>query len=120
MHMGECWLAAVCDMRWSKREGLGYLKCLGSAGRRLIVKTLNEYIERQLENPEFAAAWREGEGEYQAMRGLVLARAKFGLSQRELSDKAGVPQKTISLIDAADTNTTVRALTKLAQGMGGA
>ena len=25
------------------------------------MKTLNEYIERQLENPEFAAAWREGE-----------------------------------------------------------
>ena len=82
------------------------------------MKTLTEYIERQLENPEFAAAWREGEGECQTMRALVLARAKFGLSQRELSDKAGVPQKTISLIDAADTNTTVRALTKLAQGMG--
>lgn len=29
-----------------------------------------------------------------------------------------MPQKTISLIDAADTNTTVRTLTKLAQGMG--
>lgn len=80
------------------------------------MKTLNEYIERQLENPEFADAWREGE--YQAMRALVLARIESGLSQRELSDRAGVPQKTISLIETADTNTTVRTLSKLAQGMG--
>ena len=82
------------------------------------MKTLHEYIERQLENPEFAEAWRDGEGEYQAMRALVLARAESGLSQRELSDRAGVPQKTISLIETADTNTTVRTLSKLAQGMG--
>lgn len=82
------------------------------------MKTLNEYVERQLENPEFAEAWREGEGECQAMRALVLARTESGLSQRELSDRAGVPQKTISLIETADTNTTVRTLSKLAQGMG--
>ncbi|MBM6676136.1 helix-turn-helix transcriptional regulator [Olsenella uli] len=82
------------------------------------MKTLNEYVEQQLENPEFAAAWREGEGEYQAMRALVLARAEAGLSQREPSDRAGVPQKTISLIETADTNTTVRTLSKLAKGMG--
>lgn len=82
------------------------------------MKTLNEYIEQQLEDPEFAEAWREGEGEYQAMRALVLARVESGLSQRELSDRAGVPQKTISLIETADTNTTVRTLSKLARGMG--
>ena len=82
------------------------------------MKTLNEYIGRQLENPEFAEAWREGEGECQAMRVLFLARIESGLSQRELSDRVGVPQKTISLIKAADTNTTVRTLSKLAQGMG--
>lgn len=80
------------------------------------MKTLNEYIERQLEDPEFAEAWCEGE--YQAMRALVLARVESGLSQRELSDRAGVPQKTISLIETADTNTTVRTLSKLARGMG--
>lgn len=82
------------------------------------MKTLNDYIGRQLENPEFAKAWHEGEGEYQAMRALVLARTEAGLTQRELSKAAKVPQKTISLIETADTNTTVRTLSKLAQGMG--
>lgn len=57
------------------------------------MKTLNEYVEQQLENPEFAAAWREGEGEYQAMRALVLARAEAGLSQRELSDRRVCPRR---------------------------
>lgn len=67
---------------------------------------------------EFAEVWREGEGEYQAMRALVLARTDAGLTQRELSEAAGVPQKTISLIETADTNTMVRTLAKLARGMG--
>lgn len=82
------------------------------------MKTLDDYIARQMEDPEFAEAWREGEGEYQAMRALVLARTEAGLSQRELSEVAGVPQKTISLIETADTNTTVATLAKLALGMG--
>lgn len=82
------------------------------------MKTLDDYIARQMEDPEFAEAWREGEGEYQAMRALVLARTEAGLSQRELSEVAGVPQKTISLIETADTNTTVATLAKLARGMG--
>lgn len=82
------------------------------------MKTLDEYIKKQMEDPEFAEAWHEGEGEYQAMRALVLARTEAGLTQRELSEAAGVPQKTISLIETADTNTTVATLAKLARGMG--
>lgn len=82
------------------------------------MKTLDEYIKKQMKDPEFAEAWHEGEGEYQAMRALVLARTEAGLTQRELSEAAGVPQKTISLIETADTNTTVATLAKLARGMG--
>lgn len=81
------------------------------------METLNAYIEEQLKDPSFASAWREGEGEYQAMRALVKARAASGLSQRELSEAAGVPKKTISLIETANTNPTVETLSKLAFGM---
>lgn len=80
-------------------------------------KTLDGYIEQQRSNPDFEKVWQEGEGEYQAMRALAMARASSGMSQRELSLVAGVPQKTISLIETADTNTTVGTLAKLAHGM---
>ncbi|MBS5449918.1 MAG: helix-turn-helix transcriptional regulator [Coriobacteriia bacterium] len=81
-------------------------------------RTLDDYVARQLQDPEFSAVWREGEGEYQAMRALVRAREEAGLSQRGLSELSGVPQKTISLIESAGTNTTVETLAKLARGMG--
>ena len=80
--------------------------------------TLDEHIARQLKDPEFARAWAEGEGEYQAQRALIQARIDAGMSQRDLSRATGVPQKTISLIETGDTNPTVRTLDKLAEGMG--
>ena len=80
--------------------------------------TLNNYIETQLQDPNFKNIWVEGEGEYQAQRALIEARSQAGLSQRELSRLSGVPQKTISLIESADTNTTVETLNKLAGSMG--
>ncbi len=79
---------------------------------------LHEYIDEQMGDPSFRRAWQDGEGEYQAQRALIEARAASGMSQRELSRASGVPQKTISLIETADTNTTVETLGKLAHGMG--
>ncbi len=81
-------------------------------------RMLEEYIAEQQRDPEFARAWAEGEGEYQAQRALIRARTDAGMSQRELSQATGVPQKTISLIETGDTNPTVRTLDKLAEGMG--
>ena len=78
--------------------------------------TLNNYIETQLQDPNFKNIWVEGE--YQVQRALIEARSQAGLSQRELSRLSGVPQKTISLIESADTNTTVETLNKLAGSMG--
>lgn len=80
--------------------------------------TLNNYIETQLQDPNFKNIWVEGEGEYQAQCALIEARSQAGLSQRELSRLSGVPQKTISLIESAGTNTTVETLNKLAGSMG--
>lgn len=79
---------------------------------------LDEYIDEQLQDEEFARVWREGEAEFQAQRAVVEARIASGMSQRELSRASGVPQKTISLIETAGTNTTVETLGRLARGMG--
>lgn len=40
------------------------------------MKTLNDYINQQLKDPEFAEAWLEGEGEYQIWRALEHAQAE--------------------------------------------
>lgn len=40
------------------------------------MKTLNDYINQQLKDPEFAKAWLEGEGEYQTWRALERVQAE--------------------------------------------
>ena len=40
------------------------------------MKTLDDCINQRLEDPEFAEAWRDGEGEYQARRTLEYAQAE--------------------------------------------
>ena len=42
-------------------------------------RTLKEYIAEQQKDPEFARAWAEGEGEYQAQRALIRARIDAGM-----------------------------------------
>ena len=79
--------------------------------------TLDEYVERQLSDPEFSRVWEEGEPEFQVQRAVIRARLEAGLSQRDLSKASGVPQKTISHIESG-ANTTIETLGKLARGMG--
>ena len=43
---------------------------------RFTVKTLNDYIDRQLKDPEFAEAWLDGEGEHQAWRAFEHAQVE--------------------------------------------
>ena len=40
------------------------------------MKTLNDYINQQLKDPEFAEVWFEGEDEYQAWRAQEHAQAE--------------------------------------------
>lgn len=77
-----------------------------------------DYLANRLEDPEFAQAWSETEGEYQAMRTLYLARTEANLTQKELSELVHMPQKTISMIETGKSNTTVATLAKIAKGLG--
>jgi len=80
--------------------------------------TYKEHIAELMKNPDFKQAWDATEGEYQAMRALMIARQETGISQKELSSKSNVPQKTISMIEGGNTNTTVNTLAKIAKGLG--
>jgi len=80
--------------------------------------TFREHLQEKLLNSEFQEAWEESEGEYQAMKALVSARGNAGITQKELSETTGIPQKTISKIETGNTNTTVNTLAKIAKGLG--
>ena len=68
--------------------------------------TLDEYIDAQLNDPEFAQAWADSEDEYNFRLALIDARQNCGMTQADLARKTG------------DTNPTLGTLHRLARGMG--
>lgn len=80
--------------------------------------TLDEYIEQQLANPEFAQAWEDSEDEYRFRLALIEARQNSGMTQVDLARATGMKQNAISRIETGETNPTLATLHRLAQGMG--
>ena len=80
--------------------------------------TLDEYIDAQLNDPEFAQAWADSEDEYNLRLALINARQNCGMTQADLARKTGMKQNAISRIETGDTNPTLGTLHRLAQGMG--
>ncbi len=77
-----------------------------------------DYLEKKMQDPAFKQAVEDTEGEFQAMRAVYAARKERGLSQKELSLAAHIPQKTISQIETGSSNPKVGTLAKLAKALG--
>lgn len=81
------------------------------------MKNLHEYLNHQLENPEFAEEFEEIRPELDIIRALVDARNSQNLTQKELSKRTGINQSDISKIENGTRNPTIRLLQRLAAGM---
>ncbi|MBQ6503158.1 MAG: helix-turn-helix transcriptional regulator [Flexilinea sp.] len=68
-------------------------------------------------DPEFRAVVEYNEPDYQIMRAIAGARAKTGMTQKELSEKSGVIQAEISKMENGNANPSLKTLKKLAAGM---
>lgn len=77
-----------------------------------------EYLDRQLQNPEFCKEWQNLEPEYNMMQAVIDARKKSNLTQKELSERTGINQADISKIETGNANPTLAVLKRLADGMG--
>jgi DNA-binding XRE family transcriptional regulator len=79
---------------------------------------IDELLEEELKDPEFAKAWEETELEYQIKSMLIAARIEKKMTQKELSEKSGVRQSNISRIEKGVCTPTLNTLRDLAKGLG--
>ena len=79
---------------------------------------IDELLNEELTNPEFAKAWEETELEYQIKEMLVAARIEKKMTQQELSQKSGIRQSNISRIEKGVCIPTLNTLNELAKGLG--
>lgn len=79
---------------------------------------LERYIQKQIErDPSFADLLRESDAELELGLELQRIREARGWTQRELAERAGLPQSTIARYEKAGRTPTVPTLWRLASAL---
>ena len=77
-----------------------------------------DFLNEQLQNPEFKKEWDELQPEKAIVQAMNDARQKAGITQKQLSENTGIAQADISKLERGNANPSVRTLQRLAAGMG--
>ena len=81
------------------------------------MKTLNEFWDQQMQDPEFKKEYEKIRPEMDIIRAIVDARVSNNLTQKELADRTGINQADISKLENGTRNPSLRLLQRLADGM---
>ena len=81
------------------------------------MKTLNQYLDEQLNNTEFKKEYEAIQPEMDIIRAIVDARTSQNLTQKQLAERTGINQADISKLENGTRNPSIKLLQKLADGM---
>ena len=79
---------------------------------------IDELLNENLKDPEFAKAWEETEIEYQIKSMLIAERLEHHMTQKQLSEKSGIRQSNISHIEKGVCMPTIQTLCEIAKTYG--
>ena len=82
------------------------------------MKTINDMLEKQLEDDEFRKEYEAIQPEMDIIKALVDARNSLNFTQKELAERTGINQADISKIENGTRNPSLNLLKRLADGMG--
>lgn len=82
------------------------------------MRTFDDFLAKQMQDPEFRAEWERQEPEFVVIRAILEARRAKHLSQKQLSELTGINQADISRIENGNGNPSIRTLQRLAEGLG--
>lgn len=82
------------------------------------MKTLDTYLNEQLQSEEFRKEWDNNQPEMDIIRAIADARISQNLTQKELSERTGIDQADISKLEHGTRNPSLKLLKRLADGMG--
>ena len=77
----------------------------------------SEFLEEQLQEPEFRKEWDALEPEFAIVQAIIDARKAVGLTQKQLSKRTGIAQSDISKLENGDGNPSLKTLKRLAVAM---
>ena len=82
------------------------------------VKKFDDFLDEQLQNPEFKQEYDSLQPEFDVVRAIVDARTSQNLTQKQLAEKTGINQADISKLENGTRNPSINLLKRLADGMG--
>lgn len=77
----------------------------------------DKFVEKQLQDPEVRAEYDALEPEFAIIQAMIDARSNSGLTQKQLSERAGIVQGDISRLENGNANPSLRTLKRLASAM---
>ena len=77
----------------------------------------DRFLEEQLKDPAFKAEYDAFEPESAIIQAMIDARSNSGLTQKQLSERAGMVQGDISRLENGNANPSLRTLKHLASAM---
>ena len=78
----------------------------------------NDFLNEQLQDPEFKKEWEDIQPEMDVIRAMVDARISQNLTQKELAERTGINQADISKLENGTRNPSLKLLKRLAAGIG--
>lgn len=78
----------------------------------------NDFLQEQLQDPEFRREYEALQPEHAVVQAIIDARKNAGLTQKELSERTGIAQGDISKLENGNANPSIRTLQRLAVAMG--
>src|SRR5699024_6656788 len=85
--------------------------------KEYVMKTLNEFFNQQMQDPEFRSEYEKIQPEMDIIRAIVDARLSQNLTQKELAERTGINQADISKLENGTRNPSLKLLQRLADGM---
>ena len=82
------------------------------------MKTLDDFLKEELQDPEFRKEYEALQPEYEIKRAMIQARMNSGMTQKQLAEKTGIAQADISKLENGNANPSLRTLQRLASAMG--
>ena len=82
------------------------------------MRTLDQYKEKQMQDPLFEKEYEAIQPEMDVIRAIVDARTSQNITQKELAERTGINQADISKLENGTRNPSVNLLKRLAEGMG--
>ncbi len=78
-----------------------------------------DYHNERMRDPKFKKAYDALEVEFQIIHDVLRKRIEQDMSQRELADKIGSDQATISRLESGNLNPSIKFLKRVARAVGG-